>query len=63
MKVIATDKHSSLISKSIYDKEKRLCNIYTQPVRHDIQHMNNRHNVIQHYDTQHKGLICDIQHK
>jgi hypothetical protein len=26
--------------------------------RHDIQH-----NDILHNDTQHKGLICDIQHK
>jgi len=30
--------------------------------RHDIHHNYTQHNDIEHYDTQHKGLICDTQH-
>jgi hypothetical protein len=32
--------------------------------RHDIQHNDTQHNDIQHNNiTQHKGLICNTQHK
>ncbi len=30
---------------------------------HDIQHYDTQHNAILDNDTQHKGLVCDTQHK